>query len=211
MTPPLHHAAPRLAGSGRRTRTRPRPQPRPGTRGRLSRGLATLASVLTLLGLAAWAAAPAQRAVAGEVRAAASHLRAAEAFEAAQGGLDFALALLQAGPLDATCQPAAGAGRPLAHWLELGPVELACQRQATGWACQCPGAAAPGPPPSAGAPTAAFRVQATRAGSAAPVLLRAHGQGRGGAGTARLSLLVAAEPGPAPARWRRVPGSWRDF
>lgn len=209
----------------------PRPTPAPahlprprGTCGRRrAGGLATLATVLGLLALAAWAAAASQRAATSDLRAAAHHLRAAEAFEAAQGGLDFALGLLHAGPLDAACQPAGAPARSLAEWLDLGAVTLACQWLEGGWACQCPlpggGAAAvppaPGPAsgpasgPVQGAP--GFRVEATRAATGGAVQLRATGWGAGGAGLATLSThAIPHASGCAPA-WRRVPGSWRDF
>lgn len=200
------------------SRTRPVP-------GR-SHGLATLATVLGLLALAAWAAAASQRAVLGELRATASHIRAAEAFEAAQGGLEFGLALLHAGPLDAACQPARDPLPSLADRLGSGTVALGCQRLASGWACQCP-LAAPGPDGAAGSPAPAgpvepagpaFRVEAQRlatgaAGAAgATVHLRATGHGSGGTARATLSML-ASSPAQAtsPPMWRPVPGSWRDF
>ena len=187
----------------------------PGLRGRVQRGLATLATVLALLALAAWSTAFAQRAILHELRATASHLRAAEAFEAAQGGLEWALALLQAGPLDAACLPASAPQPSLAERLALGPVEAACHRTAAGWSCQCPPAGAAAHEGSVANGPPAFRIVALQADPAGVVQLRATGHGTGGVGHASVSMLAAPvtapAPGASPAVWRRVPGSWRDF
>lgn len=196
----------------------PRPGPtvpaarrRPGPSRRRAGGLATLAMVLGLLALAAWAAAASQRASVSELRSAADHLRAAEAFEAAQGGLDFTLALLHAGPLDAACLPTSGPSRSLAEWLDLGTLGLACQRLDEGWACRCPhpDAAAVARPPASAAP--GFRVEARQAAAGGAVQIRATGWGAGGGGLATVTTLAIPQPGMPPTAWRRVPGSWRDF
>ena len=179
--------------------------------GRRPRGLTTLATVLGLLALAAWAAASAQRAAVSELRAAASHLRAAQAFEAAQAGLDFTLALLQAGPVDAQCEPQAGGAWSLPQALEAGAVELACHQGEAVWVCGCPTPAAAAPAGAVPLSGASFRVEALRLGSPGPVRLHAFGQAPGGGGQATLSLLAAPEAGPPPLHWRPVPGSWRDF
>lgn len=184
---------------------------RPDASRRRAGGLATLATVLGVLALAAWAAAASHRASVSELRAAADHLRAAQAFEAAQGGLDFALGLLHAGPLDAACRPADAPARSLAEWLDLDTVGLACQRLAGGWACQCPhpvaGAASPPTQPAA----QGFRVEARRVAMGEAVQIRATGWGTGGAGLATVTTLAIPHvSAPAPG-WRRVPGSWRDF
>lgn len=188
----------------------PRPVRRGPSRFRAG-GLATLATVLALLTLAAWAAVFGQRAALNELRATASQLHAAEAFEAAQGGLDWALGLLQAGPVDGTCMPASAPQGSLAERLALGPVEMVCRRSKAGWACRCPAAG----PAALDDPTVttppAFRVVATRPDPAGPVHLRAIGFGSGGAGQAAASVLASPAPGASPTVWRRVPGSWRDF
>lgn len=189
----------------------PPPPARQGARRRLAGGLATLATLLALLTLAAWAAAFAQRAALHELRASANHLRAAEAFEAAQGGLDWALALLQAGPVDAACLPAAPPAASLAERLAQGPVEAACRRLEAGWACQCTQAG----PVAADAATATsppgFRVTASRMDPTGVVHLRATGHGAHGSGQASVSMAAARAPGPSADVWRRVAGSWRDF
>jgi hypothetical protein len=176
-------------------------------------GLATRATVLGLLALAAWAAAASHRAVVSELRAAASHLRAAEAFEAAQGGLEFTLALLHAGPVDATCQPAPGSAPApsLAEQLVHAAAELGCQRLDSGWACRCPqpGVAEEATPAAAVAP--GFRVEVMRVGTSDALQLRATGRGSGPASVATVSVLVAPQPGTSAPTWRQVPGSWRDF
>ena len=198
------------------------------------RGIVTLAAVLTLLALAAWAAAASQQAVVSELRAASSHQRAAEAFEAAQGGLELARVLLGLGALDDHCLPAGVPARALAERLALGPVMLACRQQGRGWSCECPssGEVAPGAPPAAASPPSAtpscltFRVELTLAGASGAVLLRSTGRGADGSGTATVAELVrpaptgssgssgssgASSPSGSPPHWRRVPGTWRDF
>lgn len=196
-------------------------------------GFATLATVLALLTLAAWGAAVSQRTLVAELRASAAHARATEAFEAAQGGLDFGLALLQAGPMDAACLPAPATGASVSLALEHGAVQAACRRSDDTWACACTalGAAAPLPPGSG----VAFRVELQALPAPGVVQLQAVGCSRASASCppdtaradapmhahARLALRAqaapASHPGVAdasapPARaWRRVPGSWRDF
>jgi len=215
MRLPMRRALPALAGFAAAAQPRRRVRP-PGRRA--AGGLATLATVLGLLALAAWAAAASQRAVLGELRAAGSHLRAAEAFEAAQGGLEFVLALLHAGPLDAACEPASAPAPSLAEQLESGTVLIGCQRLDNGWACLCPPAVLTAPTVAL-APAApavpAFRVEARRVASSTTVHLHATGWGSGGHAVARLSMLASpgqgTSPPTSPPDWRRVPGSWRDF
>ena len=107
-----------------------------------SRGLATLAIVLGLLLLAAGVAASSQRALRAEEEAVSSLVHGARAFEAAQAGLDFALAALNAGALDANCSRLeatreSGAERRWAAQLLVGPVHALCVRGSQGWLCRC--------------------------------------------------------------------------
>lgn len=196
-------------------------------------GFATLATVLALLALAAWGAAVSQRTLVAELRAAAAHTRAIEAFEAAQGGLDFALALLQSGPVDAACLPAPGAGANVSVALEHGTVQAACRQGADSWACACAALGEPAVvPPGSGV---AFRVGLQALPAPGVVQLQAVGCSRASAScpaeaahadapayavswlALRVYALPAAPQGPAEASvaptqaWRRVPGSWRDF
>lgn len=198
-----------------------------------SSGFATLASVLALLALAAWGAAVSQRTLAPELRAAAAHARAAEAFEAAQGGLDFALALLQSGPVDGACLPALAAGANVSLALEHGTVQAACRRRDAGWACAC--TALDEPAPLLAGNGVAFRVVFQRLPAQGVVQLQAFGCNQASPScppdaavadaptravsrlAARVQAATTSSAGVADASssagsaWRRVPGSWRDF
>jgi hypothetical protein len=65
-----------------------------------------------LLVVAALAAAYASRNLVFEQRTAANQVRATQAFEAAEGSLEWALAMLHAGRLDAACMPLADPDAP---------------------------------------------------------------------------------------------------
>jgi len=191
-------------------------------------GFATLATVLVLLALAAWGAAASQRTLLSEWRASAAHARAAQAFEAAQGGLDFALALLRAGPVDAACMPGPLGGAAVSKALEHGPVEAACRRGESGWACGCAALATPAPLEAGAGP--AFRVLLQPASAPGLVQVKAIGCSQAapscplqprdeaaGHAESQLTMRLAETAQGAPdapeqvTGWRRVPGSWRDF
>lgn len=107
-----------------------------------SRGLATLAIVLALMLLAAGITASSQQAMRAEGAGVSSFVHGVRAFEAAQAGLDFAFAVLNAGALDARCQPdpspsdGSGAGRWAAQ-VSLGPVHALCVHGSGRWHCRC--------------------------------------------------------------------------
>ncbi len=145
------------------------------------RGAAALA-LTTLLALAGLlVVAYTQRHVVAETRGSAHALRTAQAFEAAEAGLDWAIAQLDnETPIDAACSPsadpadrsfrdgrlerAANAARytPVT-WRRGGadvPLAAACVRGASGWRCSCPGADDPAPEADLdGNATPAFHVQ----------------------------------------------------
>lgn len=107
-----------------------------------------------------------------ELRVSANQVRAAQAFEAAEAGADWAIAMLNGlQPLDAQCAAVASGGTPFrtrflsadASSGALTPVtwgsgtgampqQAACVREAGGWACSCPAGAPPTPVPAAAAP-----------------------------------------------------------
>lgn len=100
-----------------------------------------------------------------ELRAASNQVRAAQAFEAAEAGADWAMAMLNGmRPLDAHCAPAAAGGVPFRErflrvdaatgaqlpvtWASgsaLVSQQAACVRQGSGWSCSCPAGAPPAP------------------------------------------------------------------
>jgi Tfp pilus assembly protein PilX len=116
-----------------------------------------------------------------EHRSSANQYRATQAFEAAEAGLEWALAELNThARLGADCKPANGPtatvfrDRYLVYrrsdasflpltWLNAGvatPLQPACVRGAEGWACSCPTDGLPVlTEPAAGAPAPAFSVQ----------------------------------------------------
>jgi hypothetical protein len=122
-------------------------------------GFATLALMLLLFFTMLLVAAYANRGLLFEQRASANQVRAAQAFEAAEAGLEWAIAQLNHPQrIDARCRPStlstdpsfrerflridpdSGQQQP-AVWLSAGtPIALqsACVLEAGGWACSCP-------------------------------------------------------------------------
>jgi hypothetical protein len=128
------------------------------------RGGAALIFTLALFFVMTLVAGIANRNQLFEMRASSNQVRAAQAFEAAEAGVDWAMAMLNGmQPLDAHCAPAPGRGVPfrerfLAVDTATGaqsPVtwargsasvaqQAACVREGSGWSCSCP----PGAPPA---------------------------------------------------------------
>lgn len=123
------------------------------------RGFAALAVTLLLFFTMLLVAAYANRGLLFEQRASANQVRAAQAFEAAEAGLEWAIAQLnQPQRIDARCLPSSTAGDPsfreqFVHihpdtgrqepvvWMSgTTPVALqpACVRGTRGWSCSCP-------------------------------------------------------------------------
>lgn len=131
---------------------RPRVQPRS------QRGATTLIVVMVLFFVAALAAAYASRNLIFEQRTSANQYRSTQSFEAAEAGLEWALALLNSGRIDANCQPTADTGfdsfrqRHLTVDSTTGQVTprfnggggfmwAACVWNGTDWTCSCPNSA----------------------------------------------------------------------
>lgn len=130
------------------------------TRRRHGRGVASLATVMVLFFVIALVAAYASRNLIFEQRTAANQLRSTQALEAAQAGLEWALALVNSGRIDTACNAStdtgnnsfrqrylsfndtSGAITPLtrADGSDLTPT---CVATSTGWSCSCPVNAAP--------------------------------------------------------------------
>ncbi|WP_156901548.1 hypothetical protein [Azohydromonas australica] len=131
----------------------------PAPRGR-QRGAVALLTVLLLSGLALLASLYAHRALLAETRGVEVQRRSAQALAAAESGLSWALAQLNAGRADAACRPGSAAadealrdrlvdvsptGR-LAPRLDAGgaPLRAGCALEADGgWRCRCSGEGAP--------------------------------------------------------------------
>lgn len=117
-------------------------------------GAATLVVVMVLFFLMLLVAAYAGRTLIFEQRTSANQYRSAQAYEAAQGGLEWALAMLNSGQrIDAACQPSTNPAdntfrdRYLAIDVTNEKVTpatpaagrfAACMRGQAGWQCQCP-------------------------------------------------------------------------
>lgn len=150
------------------------------TRLRPAQGAASLALIVVWLVAASLVVLYANRVLIFEQRASANQLRSAQAFEAAEAGIEWALAALShPGPVDSQCRPTDAAGaRPLRErWLQVdgttgrvsaGPAQAGCSRAASGtWQCSCPDSGSPAWPSGDTAATAfSLRVEAgQRAGS----------------------------------------------
>jgi hypothetical protein len=147
------------------------------------RGVAALAVTLLLFFAMCLVTAYANRGLLFEQRAAANQYRAAQAFEAAEAGIDWAIAQLnQPQRIDGQCLPSAdatdtsfrerfvqsqpGTGRlePVSWMSGATPIALqpACVRGAAGWSCSCPSSGLPSieaADASDGLPHPAFAVQ----------------------------------------------------
>ena len=148
--------------------------PRPAAQ----RGAAALIVVMLLFFLISLVAAYAGRNLIFEQKTSANQYRATQAFEAAEAGLEWALALLNGGRIDAACIPPSPVDNTLASfrqrylninangvysprlWADGTTRERpSCVQSGTGWSCSCPSGAAPTPViPAGGATHPAFRV-----------------------------------------------------
>lgn len=140
------------------------------------RGAAALIVVLLLFFIISLVAAYAGRNLIFEQRTATNQYRATQAFEVAEAGLEWALAMLNGGRVGADCLPpvpmgaqnsfrfrylsADGAGNltPV-RWVDgITSERPSCVRNGAGWNCSCPTSAAPAPAAPAGGVTSGFRV-----------------------------------------------------
>ena len=146
---------------------------------RRERGVAALVVTLLLFFAMILGVGFVNRSLVFEQRASANQYRSTQAFEAAEAGLEWALAQLAGNhPLDAACLPGADAAdssfrerylpydastashRPRT-WDDAGvtrPLLPTCVRTQEGWACSCPTAASPSLAVPAEAPAPAFNV-----------------------------------------------------
>ncbi len=161
------------------------------------RGAAALVVTLLLFFAMTLIAAFANRGLIFEQRSAANQARASVAFEAAEAGLEWALAQLNQGQsLDASCRSSGSVGdrnfreRLLSFdattrrhtpvtWNNAGQavaLQPSCVRQGSGWACSCPSAGHPVlAAPSTSTPAPAFSIQFAAGSERGTVLLRSTG------------------------------------
>ncbi|MBL8330160.1 MAG: hypothetical protein JNJ71_15055 [Rubrivivax sp.] len=125
--------------------------------------MATLLVVMALFFLVSMVAAYASRNLVFEQRTSANQYRSTQAFEVAEGGVEWALSQLNGGRVDASCNgtanpaaasfrerfivvdPTLGTVAPVTWASPAGtaPLNPSCVRQAGGWSCSCPAASAP--------------------------------------------------------------------
>jgi hypothetical protein len=118
----------------------------------LENGAATLVVVMVLFLVMALLAAYANRSQMFEQRMASSYFRGTVAQQASEAGLEWAISMLNAGKIDAACQPsvASGSARFVDKYLTVSPVDRAitsfsntefradCRFTANAWTCRCP-------------------------------------------------------------------------
>ena len=176
------------------------------------RGAATLVFTLALFAAMVLVVAYVNRNLVFEQRASANQARATQAFEAAETGLEWAQAQLNAtGRTGTDCRPSSDASalpfreRALTYrradasfvpatWLQGGvavPRQAACVRVADGWQCSCPDAAMPAVAGPIGAP--AFTVQFMATGNTGVVRLHATGCIANGSGCTADATAASAQ------------------
>ncbi len=161
------------------------------------RGIATLLVVMSLFFLVSMVAAYSSRNLVFEQRTSANQYRSTQAFEVAEGGVEWALALLNGSRVDGSClattdtsftgfrsrylniNPSTGVITTVNWNSPAGFVALnpSCVRNTAGWVCSCPSAGAPVLADEGGAGVRpAFRVE-FKGGSSAPGIFRIQGIG----------------------------------
>lgn len=145
-----------------------------------ARGAAALVVVMVLFFIMSLVAAYASRNLIFEQRTSANNYRSTQALEAAEAGLEWAVAMLNSGRIDANCAPTDDGVsttfrerylvplangkigvRPWAADTATAPllIRAGCVRGASGWVCSCPDAAGPTlTAPGGTGPAPAFRV-----------------------------------------------------
>ncbi len=160
------------------------------------RGAGALIVVLVLFFVISLVAAYANRNIIFEQKISANQYRSTQAFEAAEAGVEWALALLNGGKVDTSCLPSATGTSFRARYLNIdtstgavssqlwpnpvgGPntYSVQCVANGGGWSCSCPTNAAPSlTPPVTAATAPAFKISVLPStGGPGFVTLRAQG------------------------------------
>ncbi len=167
---------------------KPTRTPRPAAQ----RGAAALIGVMLLFFLVSLVAAYAARNLLFEQKTSANQYRATQAFEAAEAGLEWALAMLNGSRIDAACSPlvppdvsqnsfrqrylsidVSGNYSPRLWADGITRERPSCVQSGTGWSCSCPSGAAPTPTlPTGGEIHPAFRVCFEAVNPAQPGVVR---------------------------------------
>jgi hypothetical protein len=135
------------------------------------RGAGALVVVMVLFFIMSLVAAYASRNLIFEQKTSANNYRATQAFEAADAGLEWAIAMLNGGRIDASCLPPEPVDTTLSSFrdryltidsdgIDVSGRTAACVRSGTGWSCSCPTSGAPVlAAPSGDAATPTFSVR----------------------------------------------------
>jgi hypothetical protein len=169
------------------------------------RGAATLGIALMMVFAILLSVAFANRSVIFEAKTSANQYRAAQAFEAAEAGLDWAIAQLNRdAPIGDDCLPSTQATASPFREHGATVIEAACIESDGAWACSCPVSGAP-QPVGAGGSTLGFAIrlapasqsgllQLTSIGCSESTAACLAGGGSGGA-KAQVQVLVGRLPG----------------
>jgi hypothetical protein len=172
-------------------------------REKVPHGAAALAVVMVLFFIMSLVAAYASRNLIFEQRTSANNYRSTQAFEAAEAGLEWALAMLNGGRMDDACTPSvdpardgfrerylevpAANGQILARtWVDAGtpaPLRPSCVRGNAGWTCSCPAAGDPALAAPGGVNAAPVFVLQFETVAGQPGVVRVFSQGCSGWGT----------------------------
>jgi hypothetical protein len=159
------------------------------------RGAATLAITLMLAFVVLLSVAFANRSMLFEAKTSANQYHAAQAYEAAEAGLDWALVQLNSNtPIGDDCLPNTGSAATLFRERSMAQMQAACLERDGGWSCRCPLTGEPPAADEAGVPTFVIRLAAAEQ----PGLLQLTSTGRsnGASGSrAQVHVLLGRLPG----------------
>lgn len=167
-------------------------------------GAATVAITLMLAFVVLLTVTFANRSVLFEAKTSANQYRAAQAHEAAEAGLDWALAQLNnPRPIGDDCQASSAATALQFRERAISAMQAVCTERDGGWSCRCPTSGEP----DAGSATLSFTVRGTE--GAQPGLLQLNSTGRSRNASAHVHALVGRLPGldTLPAAALTVRGS----
>jgi len=148
------------------------------------RGAGALVVVMVLFFIMSLVAAYASRNVIFEQKTSANNYRATQAFEAADAGLEWAIAMLNGGRIDASCTPPDPVDTALSSFrdrylaiddngIHVTGLTAACVRGDAGWSCSCPTSGTPvltAPSGTAATPTFSVRFFAMSPPAQPPVV-----------------------------------------
>jgi len=170
----------------------------------MQRGAATVAITLMLAFVVLLTVTFANRSVLFEAKTSSNQYRAAQAHEAAEAGLDWALAQLNnSSPIGDDCEPSSAATAVAFRERAITAMQAVCIERDSGWSCRCPTSGELGTDNA----TLSFTIRATAA--AQPGLLQLSSTGRSRNTSAQVHAVLGRLPGldTLPAAALTVRGS----